>query len=41
MELNEIIQKFDIETLKEVNVEYLRIGKSMDEMFFHGMSCLG
>ena len=41
MELHEIIQKFDIETLKEVNVECLRIGKSMDEMFFHGMSCLG
>lgn len=41
MELHEIIQKFDIEKLKEVNVECLRIGKSMDEMFFQGMSCLG
>lgn len=41
MELYEIIQKFDIETLKEVNFECLRIGKSNDEVFYHSMSCLG
>lgn len=41
MELYEIIQKFDIETLKEVNFECLRIGKSNEEVFYHLMSCLG
>lgn len=41
MELNEIIQKFDIEALKEVNIEFLRLGKSRDEVFCRSMFCLG